>query len=136
VKLLPLPASAFHLEINGGKDLGRILTPHTSFRQPDQLFTRMIFNTTAIVASLPLVANFFGVGSSEEIFGVESDEESFPTASPSVISTSSFLSFSPTGTCDVECKTDYGKSASWHLLLFTSLCRERDFAIVSALIQL
>ena len=123
-------------KINGGKYLGRILTPQTSFRQPDHLCRRMIFNTTAIVASLPLIAKFFGVGSSEEIFGVESDEESFPTASPSVISTSSFLSFSPTGTCDLECKTDYGKSASRHLLLFTSLCRERDFAIVSALIQL
>jgi hypothetical protein len=96
----------------------------------------MIFNTTAIVASLPLVAKFFGVGSGEEIFGVESDEESFPTASPSVISTSSFLSFSPTGTCDLECKTDYGKSASRHLLLFLSLCRARDFAMSLPLYKL
>ncbi len=72
----------------------------------------MIFNTTSIIASLSLVAKFFGAGSDEEklpLFGVDADEESFPTASPLVIS-----SFSPTGTCDLECKTDYGKSASQH----------------------
>ena len=80
----------------------------------------MIFNTKSIIASLSLVAKFFGAGS---------DEESFPTASPLVMSASSFSSFSPTGTCDLECKTDYGKSASQHLLIFLSLCRARDFAI-------
>jgi hypothetical protein len=75
----------------------------------------MIFNTTSFLASLPLIATFFGVDSDEEklpLFDVESAESSFPTAFPTA--SPSFSSFSPTGTCHLECKTDYGKSASRH----------------------
>jgi hypothetical protein len=99
----PSPLTAPH-SIN----LEKILKQQTIIlRRPTQrevvIVLAMKFNATSFVSSLPLIARLFGIDPNE------SDEEKLsPTASPS--------SSSPTETCGLECKTDYGKSLSRNLV--------------------